>query len=58
MNEHNEDETELSALQEEEFLRQASFQQPEQFLKAYLSDTREDLYQDFLDRDLGNLGKK
>lgn len=36
---------------EEEVLRKISFQQPRQFLKTYLDDEREDLYQEFLNPD-------
>lgn len=33
---------------EEEVLRTVSLQQPQQFLKTYLDDEREDLYQEYL----------
>lgn len=36
---------------EEEVLRKISLQQPRQFLKTYLDDEREDLYQEFLNPD-------
>jgi|GEM_PF-4412522 len=35
-------------LSEENLLREVSLQQPQQFFKAYLSDEREDLYQEYL----------
>lgn len=39
---------------EEHILRQVTLRQPEEFLKSYLSDEREDLYQEFLNKDNEN----
>ncbi|MCW3110991.1 MAG: hypothetical protein JWQ09_5497 [Segetibacter sp.] len=36
---------------EEKLLRDLSLQQPERFFKEYLSDEREDLYQEYLNND-------
>ena len=39
---------------EDAFLRQASLRQPKQFLQEYLSDEREDLYQEYLSKNNDN----
>lgn len=39
---------------EEELLRGISLNQPKQFLNEYLSDEREDLYQEYLKKDNDN----
>ena len=39
---------------EEKVLRDLSMQQPEQFFKEYLSDEREDLYQEYLNKNNDN----
>ncbi len=48
MNEDYKQTKEFTEASEEEFLREASFSQPEKFIQEYLSDEREDLYQEFL----------
>lgn len=39
---------------EEDFLRSASLQQPEKFYQAFMEDEREDLYQQYLNKNNDN----